>query len=268
MQWVQDRRYVADGSIITSTGISPSVPVTVALVEAIAGREKAERHSSSPVADFSTGAALRLTGRQPKHWKACFRRRRWCPMQFSWATDISSPRQASRRHRSGACLRRAGLRPRGRAEHPETGMTPARLVELVRLDRAKQLLETTRWPLARVANRSGLGSAATLARTFRRRLRQPGPGASCSAGKLVSARRTRKPRRCSPFTRKVCHTGGLAATSRDPGGVAHRAHEGGREVTVTFRNLCREILAFADRCVPFLRVQRTPSAHTEGPSST
>jgi hypothetical protein len=49
-------------------------------------------------------------------------------------------------------------------------MTPARLVELVRLDRAKQLLETTRWPLARVANRSGLGSAATLARTFRRRL--------------------------------------------------------------------------------------------------
>jgi transcriptional regulator GlxA family with amidase domain len=43
MQWVQDRRYVADGSIITSTGISASVPVTVALVEAIAGREKAER---------------------------------------------------------------------------------------------------------------------------------------------------------------------------------------------------------------------------------
>jgi transcriptional regulator GlxA family with amidase domain len=43
MQWVQDRRYVADGSIITATGISASVPVTVALVEAIAGREKAER---------------------------------------------------------------------------------------------------------------------------------------------------------------------------------------------------------------------------------
>lgn len=56
-----------------------------------------------------------------------------------------------------------------RAFLAETGMTPARYVELVRIDRAKQLLETTRWPLARIAERSGLGSAATLARTFRRR---------------------------------------------------------------------------------------------------
>ena len=43
MQWVQDRRYVADNGISTSTGITASIPVTVALVEAIAGREKAER---------------------------------------------------------------------------------------------------------------------------------------------------------------------------------------------------------------------------------
>ena len=43
MQWVQDRRYVADNGISTSTGITASMPVTVALVEAIAGREKAER---------------------------------------------------------------------------------------------------------------------------------------------------------------------------------------------------------------------------------
>ena len=38
------------------------------------------------------------------------------------------------------------------------------------LDRAKLLLETTKWPLARIADRSGLGSAATLARAFRRQL--------------------------------------------------------------------------------------------------
>src|SRR5262249_7157786 len=43
MQWVQDRRYVADNGIITSTGISASMPMTVALVEAIAGRSKAEQ---------------------------------------------------------------------------------------------------------------------------------------------------------------------------------------------------------------------------------
>jgi transcriptional regulator GlxA family with amidase domain len=76
--------------------------------------------------------------------------------------DLSVPVLAGRAARSERTFARAFL--------AETGMTPARFVELVRLDRAKQLLETTTWPLARVAERSGLGSAATLARTFRRRL--------------------------------------------------------------------------------------------------
>ena len=43
MQWVPDRRYVAADRISTSTGIIASIPVTVALVEAIAGRSKAEQ---------------------------------------------------------------------------------------------------------------------------------------------------------------------------------------------------------------------------------
>jgi putative intracellular protease/amidase len=40
-RWVRDRRYVADGGIVTTTGISASLPVSLALVEAIAGRERA-----------------------------------------------------------------------------------------------------------------------------------------------------------------------------------------------------------------------------------
>jgi transcriptional regulator GlxA family with amidase domain len=43
MRWVPDRRYVAADGISTSTGITASIPVTVALVEAIAGRAKAEQ---------------------------------------------------------------------------------------------------------------------------------------------------------------------------------------------------------------------------------
>lgn len=43
MQWVPDRRYVVDNRISTSTGITSSIPATVALVEAIAGRPKAEQ---------------------------------------------------------------------------------------------------------------------------------------------------------------------------------------------------------------------------------
>jgi putative intracellular protease/amidase len=43
MRWIADRRYVADAGISTSTGITATIPVTIALVEAIAGRPKAER---------------------------------------------------------------------------------------------------------------------------------------------------------------------------------------------------------------------------------
>jgi putative intracellular protease/amidase len=41
MHRVRDRRYVADRGVVTSTGISSSIPVSLALVEAIGGRERA-----------------------------------------------------------------------------------------------------------------------------------------------------------------------------------------------------------------------------------
>ena len=43
MQWAQDRRYVSDNGITTSTGITASMPTMIALIEAIAGRPKAEQ---------------------------------------------------------------------------------------------------------------------------------------------------------------------------------------------------------------------------------
>jgi putative intracellular protease/amidase len=39
--WVRDRRYVQDGPFISTTGVSASIPVSLALVEAIGGREAA-----------------------------------------------------------------------------------------------------------------------------------------------------------------------------------------------------------------------------------
>ncbi len=41
MKWVPGRRYVADRGVVTTTGITASLPVSLALVEAIAGRAKA-----------------------------------------------------------------------------------------------------------------------------------------------------------------------------------------------------------------------------------
>lgn len=42
MRWVRDRRYVIDRGVGTTTGVSASLPLSLALVEAIAGRDRAE----------------------------------------------------------------------------------------------------------------------------------------------------------------------------------------------------------------------------------
>ena len=52
----------------------------------------------------------------------------------------------------------------------ETGVSPAAFVELARVNRAKALLETSDWPLARVADRAGFGSVEALHRAFNKRV--------------------------------------------------------------------------------------------------
>lgn len=42
-RWLRNRRYIADGNVITTSGVSASIPISIALVEAIAGRAEAER---------------------------------------------------------------------------------------------------------------------------------------------------------------------------------------------------------------------------------
>lgn len=41
-RWLRNQRYVADGNVITTSGVSASIPISIALVEAIAGRARAE----------------------------------------------------------------------------------------------------------------------------------------------------------------------------------------------------------------------------------
>jgi len=53
-RWEKNRRYVADGNVVTTTGASASIPVSLALVEAIGGRERALAVAKSlGVADWS-----------------------------------------------------------------------------------------------------------------------------------------------------------------------------------------------------------------------
>ena len=74
MRWVRDRRYVVDRSVMTTTGVSASLPASLALVEAIAGPARAatlagelgvtswdEQHDSSA---FALDATLKRTAEQ------------------------------------------------------------------------------------------------------------------------------------------------------------------------------------------------------------
>lgn len=42
-QWLEQRRYVVDGAIISSSGVSAAMPASLALVEAIAGQKRAQQ---------------------------------------------------------------------------------------------------------------------------------------------------------------------------------------------------------------------------------
>ncbi len=42
LHWVRDRRFVVDRGVATTTGVTASIPLSLTLVEAIAGRERAE----------------------------------------------------------------------------------------------------------------------------------------------------------------------------------------------------------------------------------
>ncbi len=161
---VPDAIFVGDGHIHTSAGVTAGIDLSLALVEQDCGPALAANVARELV------LYLRRVGGQSQFSAALAAQAKAANGLrdlLAWiaehpAADLGIPLLAER----------AGMSERtfGRAFSAETGMTPARYVELVRLDRAKLLLETTRWPLARIADRSGLGSVATLARSFRRRL--------------------------------------------------------------------------------------------------
>ena len=82
VHWIADVRYVADGRIVSSAGISAAMPTSLALVEAIAGRDRALALANElGVADWSTvhstapfrprfGVNLKalLTANYTNHW--------------------------------------------------------------------------------------------------------------------------------------------------------------------------------------------------------
>jgi transcriptional regulator GlxA family with amidase domain len=156
--------YVRDGNIWTSAGVTAGMDLALALVEEDLDRE----------------AALTIA----RHL-VLFLRRPGNQSQFSATLASQQPgrdalREAQRlvvedpsgEHTVEAMAARAHMSPRhfARAFRAETGITPARYVERVRLEAARRLLEDSADPIAAVAVACGFGTAETMRRSFLRSL--------------------------------------------------------------------------------------------------
>jgi transcriptional regulator GlxA family with amidase domain len=159
-----DAIFVADPPLYTSAGVTAGIDLCLSFVEADLGPEVALAVARNLVlfmrrpggqTQFSAGLTVQAAA-TPRLRKLI------ADISADPTGDLGLPQLAAR----------AGMTERtfSRVFQKETGTTPGAFVELARVDRAKALLETSDWPLARVADRAGFGSLDGLHRAFQKRL--------------------------------------------------------------------------------------------------
>lgn len=161
-----DPIYVLDGPVATSAGVTAGIDLALALVEEDHGRELAlsiARHlvvflrRPGNQAQFSAQLAAQTARREPlrdvQHW-----------ITEHPGEDLSVEALAAR----------AALSPRhfARAFQAETGVTPGRYVERVRVEHARRLLEEGGEGVAQISRACGYGNPEALRRAFVRTLGQ------------------------------------------------------------------------------------------------
>jgi transcriptional regulator GlxA family with amidase domain len=156
--------FIHDGPIWTSAGVTAGMDLALALVEEDLGRDVAltiARHlvlflrRPGNQSQFSATLAAQRAGREPLR-----------EVQRAVLEDVAGD------HSVEAMAARAHMSPRhfARAFRAETGVTPARHVELVRLEAARRRLEDTADPIAAVATDCGFANTETMRRAFLRTL--------------------------------------------------------------------------------------------------
>ena len=158
-----DAIFVRDGPVWTSAGVTAGMDLALALVEEDLGREVALEVArwlvlfvKRPAASRSSPRSSRASGRGP----AARALTEWVGRHL--AADL----------RVEALAERACMSPRNfsRGFRRETGMTPAKYVELARVQAARQYLADTADGVDSVAARCGFGTAETMRRAFHRHL--------------------------------------------------------------------------------------------------
>jgi transcriptional regulator GlxA family with amidase domain len=159
-----DPIFVRDGRISTSAGVTAGIDLALALVEEDLGRDVAldvARHlvvflrRPGNQSQFSAQLAAQTASREPlrevQHW-----------VTRHPEADLSVESLAER----------AGLSPRhfARAFQAETGTTPGRYVERVRLEHARRLLEDTADGVTKISRACGYGTSEAMRRAFMKTL--------------------------------------------------------------------------------------------------
>ncbi|NEA99428.1 GlxA family transcriptional regulator [Streptomyces sp. SID13726] len=159
-----DPIYIRDGQVSTSAGVTSGIDLALALVEEDLGREAAltvARHlvvflrRPGNQAQFSAQLAAQTAQREPLR-----EIQQWITEHP--ADDLGVESLAAR----------ARLSPRhfARAFRTETGTTPGRYVDRVRLEHARRLLEDTTDGIEEISRTSGYGTPEAMRRAFVRTL--------------------------------------------------------------------------------------------------
>ena len=161
-----DRIFIRDGDVWTSAGITAGIDLALALVEEDLGVEVSRRvaqqlvvHQRRPGGQSQFSALVELGGRSGRFADLMD----WMRRHLGEALTVE--RLAAQ----------AAMSPRNfaRAFTAETGTTPAKAVERLRLEAARTAVETGSAPIDRVAEAAGFGDPERMRRAFLRAFGQP-----------------------------------------------------------------------------------------------
>lgn len=164
VQLEPDAIFVADPPYYTSAGVTAGIDLCLSLVEADCGSQLALAIARNLV------LFMRRPGGQTQFSEGLNVQAAATPRLRQLVTDISADPRGDLSVPELASRAVMSERTFSRVFQKETGVSPAAFVEIARVNRAKALLETSSWPLGRVAERAGFGSVEGLHRAFNKRV--------------------------------------------------------------------------------------------------
>ncbi len=175
-----DRIFITDGQIWTSAGMTAGIDMALGLIERDLGpdlvRDAARAmvvHHRRAGGQSQHSALLEIDGKSDRVQQALDHARR------NLGKDLSIDRLARI-----ACL---SSRQFARVFKDETGMTPAKAIENLRIEKARYLLQQSRLPIEAIAFDVGFGDRERMRRSFHRTFGQTPQSVRNAAPPLASA---------------------------------------------------------------------------------